>query len=88
MMRQPGLAGTVKSPGAQRSPKIIVGSLGGATVKMRVRMRIALAKTTVFLYSVWVSCAVLQKWAAHLPQTPFIIAKDDSWKKARKARLD
>ncbi|SIT50034.1 hypothetical protein BN2476_740078 [Paraburkholderia piptadeniae] len=24
----------------------------------------------------------------HLPQTPFIIAKDDSWKKARKARLD
>jgi hypothetical protein len=52
MMRQPGLAGTVESPGAQRSPKIIVGSLGGATVKMRVRMRIALAKTTVFLYSV------------------------------------
>lgn len=23
-----------------------------------------------------------------LPQTPFIIAKDDSWKKARKARLE
>jgi hypothetical protein len=25
---------------------------------------------------------------AHASQTPFIIAKDDSWKKARKARLE
>ncbi|WP_244814336.1 hypothetical protein [Caballeronia sp. Lep1P3] len=25
---------------------------------------------------------------SHKPQTPFIIAKDDSWKKARKARLE
>jgi hypothetical protein len=58
MMRQPGFAGAVGVRGAQRSPKIIVGGLGSATVKMRVRMRIALAKTTVFLYSVWVSCAV------------------------------
>jgi hypothetical protein len=52
MMRQPGLAGTVGVRGAQRSPKIILGGLGSVTVKMRVRMRITLAKTTVFLYSV------------------------------------
>jgi hypothetical protein len=53
MMRQPGFAGTVgRHPGAQRSPKIIVSSCGDATVKMRVRITIALAKTTVFLYSV------------------------------------
>jgi hypothetical protein len=45
----------------------------------------------LFFYTV--SAGVLQTGSSsfracrHPPQTPFIIAKDDSWKKARKARL-
>ena len=47
---------------------------------------IGLAKTTVFLYSVRISATVRVWPRARISQTPFIIAKDDSWKKARKAR--
>jgi hypothetical protein len=57
-MRQPGIAGTVVTPGAQRSPKIIVGSLAGTDSYSCIHARIVLAKTTVFLYSVCVQCAV------------------------------
>ncbi|MGF6724168.1 hypothetical protein P3T43_003535 [Paraburkholderia sp. GAS41] len=53
-MRQPGFAATVALLGAQRSPKIFVGSLAHLIAYKCFHVRIVLAKTTVFLYSVCV----------------------------------
>ena len=49
-----GESGGGKRPGAQRLRKIFVGSRCCPIAHVDVRMRIGLAKTTVFLYSVCV----------------------------------
>jgi hypothetical protein len=51
-MRQPGIAGTVVTPGAQRSPKIIVGSLAGADSLVRVFTRESCLPKLLFFYTV------------------------------------
>jgi hypothetical protein len=65
-----------------------------AVAATQIRTRSGLQKT-LFFYTVSASCAGRQKRCfirfigrAARAQTPLIIAKDDSWKKARKARLD
>jgi hypothetical protein len=52
MMRQPGIAGTVVTPGAQRSPKMIVGSFAGTGSHIHVFTRESCLPKLLFFYTV------------------------------------
>ncbi|MEK6295413.1 MAG: hypothetical protein V4793_29345, partial [Paraburkholderia tropica] len=57
---------------------------GRARTKKRAKTRLP---KPLFFYTVSAFMRVCAKARPHRHETPFIIAKDDSWKIARKARL-